>query len=289
MDLNCDGNADILSGSYSRMDRDKDMAGLFQVLWGKDDGTFAKAEALLGTDEEPLIIPIENKEQMVENICTRPTAIDWNGDKKLDLVVGNFSGTFYVFTGEGEGRFAPKPEQLMVEDVPLRIAGAHSDPFVVDWDDDGDLDILSGTSQGGVMWAENAAGKDGRPKLQQFTPLIEGQAQAQMGSILKEDDLSGPVSSTRVWVDDVNADGKLDILLGDSVTLVAPAEGLDEAEFKQKHDEWMESFQRVMKEMESDDAEKAEAAMELYSDLYYARNDFMKEERTGFVWLYLQK
>ncbi|MFO0845790.1 MAG: hypothetical protein U0797_25975 [Gemmataceae bacterium] len=31
----------ILSGSYSRMERD--MAGLFQVLYGKPDGTFHKA------------------------------------------------------------------------------------------------------------------------------------------------------------------------------------------------------------------------------------------------------
>ncbi|NJN14803.1 MAG: hypothetical protein HC813_04155 [Planctomycetes bacterium] len=37
MDLNGDGNIDILSGSYSRQDRD--MAGLFQVLWGREDGT----------------------------------------------------------------------------------------------------------------------------------------------------------------------------------------------------------------------------------------------------------
>ena len=51
MDLDRDGRRDILSGSYSRMD--KDMAGLFQVLHGKADGTFRRAEVLKGTDGEP--------------------------------------------------------------------------------------------------------------------------------------------------------------------------------------------------------------------------------------------
>src|SRR5688572_31256723 len=36
------------------------------------------------------------------------------------------------------------------------------------------------------------------------------------------------VSNTRVWVDDVNADGKLDLLVGDLVTLVSPAGTLDQ-------------------------------------------------------------
>ena len=56
MDLDADGRCDILSGSYSRMEQA--MAGLFQVLHGKEDGTFRRAEVLKGTDGEPLIIPV---------------------------------------------------------------------------------------------------------------------------------------------------------------------------------------------------------------------------------------
>ena len=53
------GRRDILSGSYSRVERP--MAGLFQVLYGEPDGTFRKAEVLRGTDGEPLVIPLTVK------------------------------------------------------------------------------------------------------------------------------------------------------------------------------------------------------------------------------------
>jgi len=53
VDLDGDGNRDILSGSYSRMG--EDMAGLFQVLWGQRGGKFKKAAELNGTDGKPLV------------------------------------------------------------------------------------------------------------------------------------------------------------------------------------------------------------------------------------------
>jgi hypothetical protein len=149
VDINGDGHLDILSGSYSRTE--PDMAGLFQVLYGKGDGTFRKAEVLKGTDGQPLIIPTKNSDQITDKICTRPFAVDWDGDGHLDLVVGNFAGTFYWFKGEGKGRFRPTPELIKAGSEPLRIPGAHSDPFVVDWDGDGDLDILSGSSDAGRL------------------------------------------------------------------------------------------------------------------------------------------
>ena len=50
------------------------------------------------------------------------------------------------------------PEEIKSDGKPLTIEGHHSDPFVIDWDGDGDLDLLSGSSEGGVQWAENRAG-----------------------------------------------------------------------------------------------------------------------------------
>src|SRR5688500_1147808 len=167
---------------------DNEMAGLFQVLYGKADGTFRKAEVLNGVDGEPLIIPISGQDQQLENICTRPFAVDWDGDGHLDLVVGNFSGTFYWFKGECKGKFRPKPEAILTGGKPLRVEGHHSDPFVIDWDGDGDLDLLSGSSSGGVQWAENNAGKGKPSELRPFQALIKPGRSVEYGQILKEED-----------------------------------------------------------------------------------------------------
>ena len=286
MDINGDGNRDILSGSYSRMEQA--MAGLFQVLYGNGDRTFRKAEVLNGTDGQPLIIPISGQEQQTENICTRPFAVDWDNDGKLDLVVGNFTGTFYWFKGQGEGKFNPKPEIINAGGQPLKIEGAHSDPFAVDWDRDGDLDLLSGSSNGGVQLAENKAGKGKLPELRPFQWLIKP-GSVQYGQTLSEEQVKGPTTSTRVWADDVNGDGKLDLLVGDSITLVSPAQGLSEETYKQKLAAWQEASARVMKDMQGTDAAKRDKAQQEYQKLYQQRNEFMNEDRTGFVWLYLQK
>ena len=293
MDLDRDGRRDILSGSYSR--QSNDMAGLFQVLYGKADGTFRKAEVLKGTDGEPLIIPVRSKpgqgDDWINNICTRPFAVDWDGDGDLDLVVGTFSGLFYLFKGQGEGKFLPKPDQLKAGEQPLKVEGHHGDPFVIDWDGDGDLDVLSGSSEGGVQWAENRAGPGKLPVLEPFRMLIMRGPQIESDSILRDADLKGPLSSTRIWVDDVNSDGKLDILVGDLTTLISPADKVAEGEFKQKFANWQKALTEASVAMNSpgSDQKKSNKARERYQNLYTQRSEFMKEERTGFVWLYLRK
>ena len=73
--------------------------------------------------------------------------------------MGNIRGRFYWFKGQGKGKLlAPAGNAHKAGDSPLRTQGGDSDPFVIDWDGDGDLDLLTGSS-GGVQWAENRAGK----------------------------------------------------------------------------------------------------------------------------------
>ncbi|MGH7202790.1 MAG: hypothetical protein ACREJB_19445, partial [Planctomycetaceae bacterium] len=115
--------------------------------------------------------------------------------------------------------------------------------------------------------------------------------QREYGQLLREEELTGPASSTRVWVDDVNSDGKLDVLVGDNVTLISPAEGTSEEEFPEKFADWKKTFEAVLAEMRAstDDEERRAKAEERWGEVLGQRSEFMDEERTGFVWLYLRK
>jgi hypothetical protein len=286
VDLNQDGFVDILSGSYSR--QDPNMAGLFQVLWGKKGGAFEASKVLNGTDEKPLIITSANGEgEVTDRICTRPFAADLNGDGHLDIVCGNFGGGFALFLGEGKGRFAPKSTWLQSDSGPLRVSG-HGDPCVVDWDGDGDLDIVSGSSKGGALLFENT----GTPKAPSFADAVTlvRQPTNPHGTRMGDAHIKGPGSDTRVWVADVNGDGKLDLLMGDSVTLYFPVEGKEPASVKESLDAWEKKLEKTLSELGgADTPDRQKAFSAAYEALINERDQFVREDRTGFVWVLYRK
>ncbi len=267
------------------------MAGLFQVLYGGKDGTFRRAAALNGSDGHPLILPAGRAESdVIDKICTRPFACDLDGDGKLDLVAGNFRGTFGFFKGEGGGKFGPEATWLQAGGGPMGVE-MHGDPFLVDWDKDGDLDLLSGSAQGGVFLFTNTGSKTA-PAFGARQTLLEpaghrgGDGQARFG----DSHCTAPASDTRVWAADVDGDGKLDLLVGDTITLYFVAEGVDEATAKAKDAEWQKKQQAHMGTYPQDGDQVAQAKwQEEWRKLNKERGAFVKEEMTGFVWLLRQK
>jgi hypothetical protein len=151
--------------------------------------------------------------------------------------------------------------------------------------------LLSGSSDGGVYWAENIAGKGKPPVLRPFRPLIPPRLPTKDGQSLRECDLTGPTRAPRVWVNDVNSDGKLEILVGDCVTLLSPAKGVSVTEFKKKLAEWQDAFKAESSALNAPagDAKAQAKAREELDRLYCQRAELMNEEMTGYVWLYLQK
>jgi len=278
---------DILSGSYSRQDRD--MAGLFQVLYGHKDGGFQKAQVLNGSDGEPLILP-GDKERVTDMICTRAFACDLDGDGLLDIVSGNFGGTFGFFKGEGSGKFAPKATWLKAGSEYMTVA-SHSDPFLIDWDADGDLDLLSGSAQGGAFLFVNNGSKSS-PEFAASVTLLEsvGHGGMMAGSARFGDaHIDCPASGTRVWVDDVDGDGKLDLLIGDQLTLQHLAKGVDEQDALTRLAAWEKKQQALFETMNSDDPKAQELFQENYEKLEQEKQQFVVDETTGFVWLLRQK
>jgi hypothetical protein len=287
VDVNGDGNIDVLSGSYSR--QDQDMAGLFQVLYGNKDRTFRGAAALSGSDGKPLILPAgRGQEDVIDKICTRPFACDLDGDGKLDIVAGNFRGTFGFFKGEGGGKFAPGATWLQAGGGPMAVE-SHGDPFLVDWDGDRDLDLLSGSAQGGVFLFENTGSKTA-PKFAARVTLVAPAGHGSGETRFGDAHVKAPASDTRVWAADVDGNGKLDLLVGDTITLYFKADGVDEATARAKDAEWQQKQQAHMGAYPQDGDEKAQREwQEGYRKLDKDREAFVKEEMTGFVWLFLRK
>jgi FG-GAP-like repeat len=270
VDLDQDGRIDILSGSYSRMQGD--MAGLFQVLWGGEQG-FSQPRTLCGTDGEPLLL---TGDEEVDRICTRPFAADLDGDGNLDLVSGNFRGRFALFRGEGQGKFAPEPSWLEADGEAMAV-NAHGDPFLVDWDADGDLDLVSGSAQGGAFLFPNLGSRTG-PRCGKRVELLEPAGYGE-NSELGDAHLTAPSDSTRLWVEDLDGDGKLDLCVGDNVTLYHPAEGVSAAVAKEKLAAWRAAVKALGEEEFADNYERLEKE----------RDAFVLEDRTGFVWVYYRK
>jgi hypothetical protein len=286
-----DGKPDILSGCYSEHDP---MAGLFWLLSGAGDGTVKKAQAVKGTDDKPLIIPASEQE-MVKRICTQPAAHDWDGDGDLDILTGNFEGTYFLFTNDGskaKAAFNPKPVQILSGGKPLHLKGQHSGICSADWDGDGDADILTGSARGGVYWAENKSGGKGSLEFGEFQELLA--ASAPEGNGANPGVTAGlpaaPGRDTRVWTADVNGDGKPDLLIGDAATLTKRAAGLTDEKFLEKKTEWEKEQEVLQKQFtEAKDSEAKQQAGEKWNAHYRKRAEFIVEDRTGFVWLMVQK
>lgn len=299
MDVTGDGKIDLLSGCYSDHDP---MAGLFQVLRGVEGG-FAKAEPLSGADGAPLILPSSVDEEdeaagdtaMLDRICTRPTAADLDADGHLDLLIGNFRGTFAWWRGTGPGRFAAAPEWLVSSAGKPLAVGHHSDPCAVDWDRDGDLDIVSGSAGGEISLALNLGSKTA-PRFEPFETIYAAPEAGPEGVQPDDRHVRRPAGSTRVWVDDIDGDGKLDLLVGDQFTLRIPAAGVSLERAQAAQDEFnaaLEALQRLFDELDPSDTEAQERISKAWSEGFdaarKARAPFVDERMTGAVWLLRQR
>ncbi len=179
-----------------------------------------------GTRENPVFASgrfLKNREGLVtmDLEMMRPTAVDWNQDGYIDLIVGDEDGRIAFIENTGkvvDNMPVFKSVVYLKQEAGFLKFGALVTPCGVDWDEDGDEDLICGNSAGYICFFENMDGK-GIPSWSepQFLEADGGIIRVQAGH---NGSIQGPIE--RNWgytvpsVADWDGDGLKDIVTNGS-------------------------------------------------------------------------
>jgi hypothetical protein len=328
VDLDGDGIPDLLSGSWpgeifffrgrgqGRFDAPvklKDKSGKTINVGGgrRDSGDMilVAGDAQFEQTEKGTVIVYEGqrievppgKQAGITGTASAVHAVDWDGDGKLDLLVGDVGGNVYLVHNEGTPkRYAfGKERQLQAGGKPLRVGG-DAGPFAADWDGDGKLDLLVGAGDGSVWFFRNV-GTAREPRLAAGEMLV-GPGSAAFGGDAPKGVRRGIRS--KVCVVDWNGDGRPDLLVGDFTAqkpdrpVPTPAEQAEHAkvrkELEAQRQRWGELIQKAhgpSRVREKKEAEKVQKELqEVGRKMQELQAKLPPEyENHGWVWLFLRK
>ncbi len=177
----------------------------------------------LGTTAEPNYadpVKLEAAGEIIDVYgCPSPNFADFDGDGDLDLLCGEFLDGFTYFENVGtrtEPRYAAGRRLQTADGLPLTMDLQMIVPIAIDWDRDGDIDLVVGDEDGRVALIENT-GRLTADRTPIFLPPRYFQQQA---DTLK----CGALATPAVY--DWDGDGDLDILCGNTAGYIEYFENL---------------------------------------------------------------
>ena len=201
-DFDLDGDLDLLCGEFL------DRFTYFENTGTRREPRYAAGRPLT-TPDGPLRMDL----QMIV-----PVAVDWDGDGFVDLICGDEDGRVAWIEHSGVIReglpvfAAPRYFQQQADFVKF---GALATPVSVDWDGDGDEDLICGNSAGYIAWIENL---DGQAPPRSAPPvLLKADGQTIRVQAGPNGSIQGPCEAkwgyTTLDVADWDHDGRLDLVV----------------------------------------------------------------------------
>lgn len=201
-DFDGDGDLDLLCGEFL------DGFTYFENIGTREKPEYASGIKLNGDDGKPLVMHV----QMIT-----PTAIDWDQDGDIDLIVGDEDGRVALVENvTPEGARIPvfkQPVYFQQEADTLKF-GALATPFAHDWDGDGDEDLIVGNTAGNIAVFTNLDGKGTKWSAPELIKTADGEEFRVLAG--PSGSIQGPAEAkwgyTTLSVADWDGDGRDDIL-----------------------------------------------------------------------------
>jgi hypothetical protein len=201
-DLDHDGDLDIITGEF-----------LDRITWFENIGSRTKplyAEGKFLTHQGKII---RQDLQMLQVVV-----FDWNQDGEPDIIIGKEDGRVALMLNTGKvDHGIPQftlPKFLQQQAANLKI-GALCTPFAIDWDNDGDEDLISGDTAGYINFIENLDG--GNPPRWAKPVYLKADDQTIRIQAGQNGSIQGPAEAkwgyTTLSVADWDHDGLNDIII----------------------------------------------------------------------------